>query len=312
MGDLIHALPALTEAKDHINNITFDWVVDKSFSSVPKWHPNVKNTIETNHREWKLNLFSSKSRDEMKKVINTIDSTEYDLIIDMQSNIKSALLSFMCKSSVVGLDAKSVREYPAHFAYKNKIRVPKDMHAVERQKQQLASALGYETNISNRDYGISKTNFKKPKQFNFDKYAVCVQNASWITKQWPIESWKELLKTLEKKDLNLLFPSGSQSELDRASEICSVSEKAYALEVLPLDEVAFLIDNSKFTLCSDTGLAHVSAMVGTPSLTLYGPTDTRLIGTYGNNQNHFISPDSNISKIGVDDVLAKLEYLNFI
>jgi len=248
----------------------------------------------------------------MKKVINTIDSTEYDLIIDMQSNIKSALLSFMCKSSVVGLDAKSVREYPAHFAYKNKIRVPKDMHAVERQKQQLASALGYETNISNRDYGISKTNFKKPKQFNFGKYAVCVQNASWITKQWPIESWKELLKTLEKKDLNLLFPSGSQSELDRASEICSVSEKAYALEVLPLDEVAFLIDNSKFTLCSDTGLAHVSAMVGTPSLTLYGPTDTRLIGTYGNNQNHFISPDSNISKIGVDDVLAKLEYLNFI
>ena len=306
MGDLIHALPALTEAKDHINNITFDWVVDKSFSSVPKWHPNVKNTIETNHREWKLNLFSSKSRDEMKKVINTIDSTEYDLIIDMQNNIKSALLSFMCKSSVVGLDAKSVREYPAHFAYKNKIRVPKDMHAVERQKQQLASALGYETNISNRDYGISKTNFKKPKQFNFGKYAVCVQNASWITKQWPIESWKELLKTLEQKDLfNLLFPSGSQSELDRASEICSVSEKAYALEVLSLDEVAFLIDNSKFTLCSDTGLAHVSAMVGTPSLTLYGPTDTRLIGTYGNNQNHFISPDSNISKISVDDVLGR-------
>ena len=120
------------------------------------------------------------------------------------------------------------------------------------------------------------------------------------------------LKNFRKKDLNLLFPSGSQSELDRASEICSVSEKAYALEVLSLDEVAFLIDNSKFTLCSDTGLAHVSAMVGTPSLTLYGPTDTRLIGTYGNNQNHFISPDSNISKISVDDVLAKLEYLNFI
>ena len=308
----MHALPAITEAKDHINNITFDWVVDKSFSSVPKWHPNVKNTIETNHREWKLNLFSSKSRDEMKKVINRIDSTEYDVIIDKQNNITSAFLSFMCKSSVVGLDAKSVREYPAHFAYKNKIRVPKDMHAVERQKQLLASALGYKTNISNRDYGISKKNFKKPKQFNFDKYAVCVQNASWITKQWPIESWKELLRSLEQRDLNLLFPSGNQSELNRASEICSVSKKAHALEVLPLDEVAFLIDNSEFTLCSDTGLAHLSAMVGTPSLTLYGPTDTRLIRTYGNNQNHFVSPDSNISKISVDDVLSELEHLNFI
>ena len=126
MGDLMHALPAITEAKDQIDNITFDWVVDKNFSSVPKWHPNVKNTIETNHREWKLNLFSSKSRDEMKKVINRIDNTEYDVIIDMQNNLKSAFLSFMCKSSVVGLDAKSVREYPAHLAYKNKIRVPKN------------------------------------------------------------------------------------------------------------------------------------------------------------------------------------------
>ena len=63
---------------------------------------------------------------------------------------------------------------------------------------------------------------------------------------------------------------------------------------------------------SDTGLAHLSAMVGTPSLTLYGPTDTRLIRTYGNNQNHFVSPDSNISKISVDDVLSELEHLNFI
>ena len=82
--------------------------------------------------------------------------------------------------------------------------------------------------------------------------------------------------------------------------------------MLPLDEVAFLIDNSEFTLCSDTGLAHLSAMVGTPSLTLYGPTDTRLIRTCGNNQNHFVSPDSNISKISVDDVLSELEHLNFI
>ena len=77
MGDLMHALPAITEAKSHMNDITFDWVVDKSFSSVPKWHPDVKNTIETNHREWKLNLFSSKARDEMRMVINKNQSFYY-------------------------------------------------------------------------------------------------------------------------------------------------------------------------------------------------------------------------------------------
>ena len=308
----MHALPAITEAKHQINNITFDWVVDKSFSSVPKWHPSVENTIETNHREWKLNLFSSQSRNEMKKVLNRIDESEYDLIVDMQNNLKSAFLSFMCNSSVTGLDAKSAREYPAHFAYKKKIMVPKAMHAIQRQKQLLASALGYKTDIENTDYGISKANFKKPLDMPSNNYAICVQNASWITKQWPIESWKELLRILEKRDINLLFPSGNLEEFDRANEICSVSEKALALEVLPLNEIAFLIDNSEFTLCSDTGLAHLSAVVGTPSLTLYGPTDTRLIGTYGENQNHFVSPDSDISKISAEDVLKKMENLNFL
>jgi len=312
MGDLMHALPAITEAKDKINNISFDWVVDKNFSSVPKWHPDIENTIETNHREWKLNLFSSKSRYEMRDVINKIDANEYDLIIDMQNNLKSAFLSFMCKSSVTGLDAKSVREYPAHLAYKTKIRVPKRMHAVERQKLLLATALGYETNIENRDYGISKANFKKPLKMYSSKYAICVQNASWTSKQWPIEYWQEFLRILEKKDLKFLFPSGSQAELDRATEICSVSQKAFALEILSLDEIAFLIDNSEFAICSDTGLAHLSAVVDTPSLTLYGPTDISLIGTYGNNQNHFISPNSDINKISVNDILRRMEELNFI
>ena len=308
----MHALPAITEAKDQINNITFDWVVDKNFSSVPKWHPNIENTIETNHREWKLNLFSSKSRDEMRDVVNKIDANKYDLIIDMQNNLKSAFLSFMCKSSVTGLDAKSAREYPAHLAYKTKIKVPKTMHAVERQKLLLATALGYETNIANRDYGISKANFKTPLKMYSSKYAICVQNASWTSKQWPIEYWQEFLRILEKKDLKFLFPSGSQAELDRASEICSVSQKAFALEILPLDEIAFLIDNSEFAICSDTGLAHLSAVVDTPSLTLYGPTDISLIGTYGNNQNHFVSSNSDINKISVNDILTRMEELNFI
>ena len=248
----------------------------------------------------------------MRDVVNKIDANEYDLIIDMQNNLKSAFLSFMCKSSVTGLDAKSAREYPAHLAYKTKIRVPKTMHAVERQKLLLATALGYETNIENRDYGISKVNFKKPLKMCSSKYAICVQNASWTSKQWPIEYWQEFLRILEEKDLKFLFPSGSQAELDRATEICSVSQKAFALEILPLDEIAFLIDNSEFAICSDTGLAHLSAVVDTPSLTLYGPTDVGLIGTYGNNQNHFVSPNSDINKISVNDILKRMEELNFI
>ena len=59
MGDLMHALPALTEAKENIQDLSFDWVVDKNFSSVPSWHPLVDNIITTDHRNWKKHLFSN-------------------------------------------------------------------------------------------------------------------------------------------------------------------------------------------------------------------------------------------------------------
>ena len=94
MGDLMHALPAVTEAKHKIKDITIDWVVDKNFKSVPEWHPAISKTIETNHREWKLNIFSGNSRKEIRKVISTINNSDYDVVVDMQNNLKSAFLSF--------------------------------------------------------------------------------------------------------------------------------------------------------------------------------------------------------------------------
>ena len=115
MGDLMHALPALTEAKEHFKEIEFDWVVDKSFSEVPKWHPAVNKIITTDHRNWKKQLLSPNSRKAFRSVIHEINSTNYDLVIDMQNNLKSALVSFMCKHQVIGMDSKSVREYPAHL-----------------------------------------------------------------------------------------------------------------------------------------------------------------------------------------------------
>lgn len=311
MGDLMHALPAITEAKDQIPNIIFDWVVDKNFSSVPSWHPAINKTIETNHRQWKVNPFSAQSRDEIKRVIKTINDEDYDLIIDMQNNLKSAFISLLCKKSVIGMDAKSSREFPAHLAYKKKASISKKLHAIERQKNLLSFALNYESDLSKHDYGIEKTNFLKSKIDLPSNYAICVQNASWPTKQWPVKYWKELIMKLP-QDLSLIFPSGNQMELQRAEEICNVSSKAIALDLLPLNEIAYLVDQASFAICSDTGLAHLSAITETPSLTLYGPTKTSLIGTYGINQNHLVANNSDMEEISVSEVLTELKELDLI
>ena len=307
MGDLMHALPALTEAKEHIADISFDWVVDKNFASVPSWHPLVDKTIVTDHRNWRRQLFSKKSRESLKDAINEINETNYDLVVDMQNNIKSALVSYLSKHSVVGMDAKSVREYPAHLAYSTKINVDKKLHAIERQKKLLAEALDYSSSMNNVDYGALLEGFIKPNMSLPSKYIVLVQNASWITKQWSITKWQKLIQYLDGKDIKMILPSGNLNELERAKEISSVSTKAQALDLMPLNEIAYIIKNANFCICSDTGLAHLSALSGTPSITLYGPTETSLIGTYGENQIHIVGKNNDINNIKVSDVLENLE-----
>ena len=312
MGDLMHALPAVTEAKNKIKDITIDWVVDKNFKSVPEWHPAISKTIETNHREWKLNIFSGNSRKEIRKVISTINNSDYDVVVDMQNNLKSAFLSFLSNKQVAGLDSKSSREFPSHLAYKDKFYIPKTLHAIYRQKKLLAKALGYETDMSLIDYGILKEKFSRPDFALPERSVVCVQNASWKTKQWSIDNWKQLLIDLQGYNLNFLFPSGNSEEYERASEICSISDNALAMEILPLNTIAYILDKADFAICSDTGLAHLSAVTDTRSLTLYGPTKTSLIGTMGENQNHLVGKNSDINNISVKEVISTLTELNFI
>ena len=85
-----------------------------------------------------------------------------------------------------------------------------------------------------------------------------------------------------------------QDGLPPPKEICSVSRKAQAIDLMSLNEIAYIVRNANFCICSDTGLAHLSALTGTPSVTLYGPTKTSLIGTTGINQNHLIGDKEDI------------------
>jgi len=309
MGDLMHALPALTDAAKKIPNIEFDWVVDENFSEVPLWHPMVKSIITTNHRSWKKNIFSTSLISELRTIKSRLNNINYDAVVDMQNNLKSAAISFLVKDFVHGLDKASAREYPSHLAYKFTYEISKKNHAISRQRQLLALSLNYEFDVQNIDYGIQKDKFERPNLELPDKFLFLVHNASWPTKMWSISRWQELIKLINKQGYMAILPSGSTKELERAQEIASVSEEALAIPTQSLNKTAFIIENATGCICSDTGLAHLSAMLGKPSVTLYSVTDEKLIGTRGNNQSHIISADSQINNITPQKVWDELRLL---
>jgi ADP-heptose:LPS heptosyltransferase len=90
LGDVIHTLPALTDAAKAIPDISFDWVVEESFQDIPRLHPNVNKIIPVSVRRWRKNFWANRTA--IKASIQDIQSEQYDAVIDAQGLIKSAFL----------------------------------------------------------------------------------------------------------------------------------------------------------------------------------------------------------------------------
>jgi heptosyltransferase-1 len=146
-----------------------------------------------------------------------------------------------------------------------------------------------------------------------EKYVVFVHNASWPTKLWPAGHWQSLMQKVSAQGYSVLLPCGSDAEYARAQQIAGDVSAAIALPKMKLDEMAALMLNAQAAVCSDTGLAHMAAVASTPAITLYAVTDTLLIGTIGENQQHIVADNSEgsacMSDISVEDVWHKLSPL---
>ena len=288
LGDLIHALPALSDAKSARPELEFDWVIDENFREIALWHPAVKGIVTSNHRQWREALTHPATLGSISRLIAGIRAVEYDLVIDAQGNFKTALLSMLAKGPRAGFDSQSVREWIAHLAYQRRFAASKSAHAIERLRLLFAAALDYPVPASAPDFQIQKERFVKPRVDLPKEYLVFVHNASWKTKLWPEAHWEELLKRSTQAGFKVLLPWGNSQEEARARRL-AVHSEIQVLPKLTLSEMGYVLDRARACVCMDTGLSHLTAALNVPSITLYGSTDSGLIGASGSSQVHLKS-----------------------
>ncbi len=288
LGDLIHALPALSDAQSARPGLEFDWVIDENFQEIAGWHPAVRGVITTNHREWREALAKPSTHGSISKTIEEIRANEYDLVIDGQGNFKTALLSLFSKGPRAGFDSDSVREWIAHLAYQRRFAAPKDAHAIERLRRLFASALDYPIPASPPDFRIRRERFIKPKLDLPSGYLVFVHNASWKTKLWPERHWIALIGKSVQAGFRVLLPWGNAREEARAKRL-AIGPGVQVLPRLSLSEIGYVMERARACVCMDTGLSHLAAALDVPSITLYGSTDSGLIGASGASQVHLRS-----------------------
>lgn len=304
LGDVIHTLPALTDAAETIPGIKFDWVVEEAFAEIPAWHPAVERVIPIALRRWRKSPWSSFGGSQWKRFCAELGRYHYDAVIDPQGLLKSAFISRLVRAPRFGMDKNSAREGLAALFYHHKIAVPRDMHAVERIRLLFARALGYTEPAQKGDYGV-RTNLKLGDD-KIPSSLLLFHGTARAEKLWPEENWIELAGLLALRNFNVWLPWGSDEEKLRAQRIAEHSPNAQVLPRLDLLGLASMLMEVDGAVAVDTGLAHLSAALDVPAVSLYGPTSIELIGAYGRNQAHIASP------IGVGDTQNPLAMMKSI
>jgi heptosyltransferase-1 len=317
LGDVIHTLPALTDAGKNIPDIRFDWVLEPAFAEIPCFHPLVENTILSPLRYFRRNIIQSFKKRELQEFYQKLRAKKYDMIIDAQGLMKSGFLTLLAEGKVkCGYDRRSAWEPLACIAYHQKFNVNPTLHAITRIRKLFSYALQYAdpSETQKPDYHIRDHVLKllKTEQRPSNKDTIVfLHGTTRDDKLWPVNYWiklKELL--LQHTHCKILLPWGNEIEKQCADHIAMGTDRE-SIQVLPkssISDLTKILAASKLNIAVDTGLGHLSAALNSPTISLYAPTDPKLIGTVGENQTHLKSDSHFMKDILPEQVLEAIHF----
>ena len=309
MGDVLHTLPALTDAQQAIADIQFDWVVEEGFAQIPSWHPTVDRVIPVAIRRWRKAWFSAPIKAERKAFREAVRLQNYDVVIDAQGLVKSAaLVTRLAHGIKHGMDWSTAREPLASLFYNRKHHIAKQQHAVERTRELFAKSLGYAKPQSQGDYAIAQ-HFLSERNADAGQYAVFLHATTRDDKHWPEAKWRELIGLLNQAEIRIKLPWGAPHEEARARRLAEGFDYVDVLPRMSLGDVARILAGAKFVVSVDTGLSHLTAALDRPNVTLYGPTDPGLIGGYGKNQVTCRAPEGKLALLEPTQVYSHIALL---
>lgn len=279
LGDVVHALPALSDARAAIPDISFDWVIEEAYTPIPSWHAAVKQVIPVALRHWRQSPFSKQTRQQWHDFRKNIKAVDYDLVIDAQGLLKSAWLTRMAHGTSHGLNRQSAREGLVAYSYDVVHQVDKGQHAIQRVRQLFARALDYPLAESPPDYGINSGDHASDS-----RQLVFLHGTTWLSKLWPESYWLELLDFATKNNYQVQLPWGNDEEKERAQRLAENNDQVHVSPAMNLQEMATLLSGSTGAVAVDTGLGHLAAALSLPTVSIYGSTDPSLTGTLGNYQ----------------------------
>jgi len=277
LGDIVHAMVALQFIKAHSPAIKIDWIVEERFADVLKNNPDIDHILTVNLKSLKT---SKAGIFQQIKAVRNYALNNYDLVIDAQGLIKSAVIARLLGKRIAGFDANSIREKAASWFYDVKLPCAYHSNAIARNAFVLSSPLGI--NITAEQILNKKPflffNNEDPQIYDFlekdRKNIVLVIGSSWDSKNYPADKFVKIALTLQQ---NCLVVWGSEQEREKADWMSTQSGNILVMPRLDLNSLKALIAKADLLIGNDTGPTHMAWALNKPSITIFGPTPIRMV-----------------------------------
>ncbi len=272
LGDIVHAMVALQFIKAHCPAIRIDWIVEERFAEILKHNPDIDNILTVNLKALKTDKAGILAQ---FKKIRSYRNNHYDLVIDAQGLIKSAVIAKIIGKRIAGFNADSVREKAASWFYNIKVHSPYDANTIDRNATVLSGPLGFSITreqILNKKPFLSFDN-ENPQIYDHlakdRRNIVFVIGSTWDSRNYPAEKFVKIAEALQQ---NCLVVWGSGQEKAKAEWMATQSGLIKVVPELDLNSLKALIANADLLIGNDTGPTHMAWGLNRPSITLFGPT----------------------------------------
>ena len=275
MGDVVHALPLAVDIAHALPAAQIDWLCEEAFASIPALSRHVGEVHRVALRRWRKRPFDTAVWREVRIAKSALRDAHYDLVLDVQGLAKSAWLARWTGAEVAGFDSSTAREGIASRFYQRRFEVPRSLHAIERCRRLGAAALGYAITGAPR-FGIALN--PAPAAGTGEKAAVLLVNASRATKLWDEERWLAVERWLAQRGMASALICGTAAERSRSESLALRMQRATVHPPASLASIAATLATAPIVIGLDTGLTHLAAALGRPTVGIFCDYDPALVG----------------------------------
>jgi lipopolysaccharide heptosyltransferase I len=294
MGDVIHTLPAAHALREAFPHTMIGWLIEERWAELlcapgmarrgarSAQRPLVDWVHTVNLRGWRTSLFSIHGLEPIARVWNDVRAAGYQIAIDLQGAIRSAVLARWSGATVI-YGAREPRESAAALWYTRQTTA-RGKHVIEQGLSLVESVLGKKLTVPAvefpQDVGVEIGIEQKLREAKIAKFAILNPGAGWGAKRWPAERYGQVARALAMCGVQSVVNYGPGEE-DLALAAETASEGAARAFQCSISELIALTRRARLFIGGDTGPLHLAAALRVPVVAIFGPTDPARNGPYG-------------------------------